>query len=84
MSIADTLFYQNRIHEITFRFARDMLELRNEDPNLATAITKEQWANCAWAAKQSLGKRIAKQVEAVEQLLVTGDFDQESQSYLRP
>ena len=77
MSIADTLFYQNRIQEITFRFAQDMLELRNEDPNLATAITKKQWANYAWAAKLALGKRIAKQVEEVEQLLVTGDFDQE-------
>jgi len=74
MSISDTLFFQNRIQEITFRFAEEMLELRKEDPELAERIAHHQWSNQVWASKIALGKHIEKQIEVIERQLLAGDF----------
>jgi hypothetical protein len=75
MSIADTLHYQNRIQEISFRFAQDMLALHEEEPEIFEGrTTLEEWSNQAWMAKIDLDKRIEEQIEIVEGLLHDGSY----------
>jgi hypothetical protein len=75
MSLADTLDYQNRIHEISFRFAQDMLELHREEPEIFEGrTTLAEWSNQAWMAKIDLDKRIEEQIEIVEGLLHDGSY----------
>jgi len=75
MSISDTLHYQNRIQEISFRFAQDMLELHKEEPEIFEGRTSlEDWSNQAWLAKADLDKRIEEQIEIVEGLLHNGSY----------
>ncbi len=75
MSLSDTLHYQNRIQEITFRFAQDMLELHREEPEMFEGrTTLTEWSNQAWQAKVDLDKRIEEQIEIVEALLHNGSY----------
>ena len=75
MSISDTLHYQNRIQEISFRFAQDMLELHKEEPEMFEGrTTLDEWSNQAWQAKVDLDKRIAEQIEIVEGLIHNGSY----------
>ena len=75
MSISDTLHYQNRIQEITFQFAQDMLALHEEEPEIFRGhSTIEEWSNQAWRAKIDLGKRIEECIEEVEELLHGGSY----------
>ena len=75
MSIADTLHYQNRIHEISSRFVRDMLELHDEEPEIFEGrSTLEEWTNQVWSAKMDLDARIGEEIEKVETLLHDGSY----------
>jgi hypothetical protein len=78
MSLADTLYYQNRIHEISHKFTQDMLELFEEVPEAFEGrSTKNEWANQVWASKLDLDEKIKSQVEIVESLLHNGSYHRE-------
>jgi hypothetical protein len=75
MSLSDTLYYQNRIHEISFRFTRDMMELFKEEPgHFEGRSTLTEWSNQVWQAKLDIDKRIEEQIAEVEMLLHDGQY----------
>ena len=78
MSLSDTLYYQNRIHEISFRFTQDMIELFKEEPeHFEGRSTLAEWSNQVWQAKLDIDKRIDEQIEIVEGLLHNGSYNQQ-------
>jgi hypothetical protein len=75
MSLSDTLHYQNRIQEISFRFTQDMIELFKEEPeSFEGRSTLVEWSNQVWQAKLDIDKRIEEQIEIVEGLLHNGSY----------